>query len=112
MNAQVTGFRVALGFILIGAVVLSAMAGGISGALTGAVYGNSIAVHAVFGTLIGAVIGWVLGSYAHGIGYTLLSINDQLADISSTLKSGAPFATSIASTPASSVGSLGSGAKG
>jgi hypothetical protein len=90
MSAQVTGFRLALGFILIASVAGGAVSGGVSGAVTAFALGNPIATGAIFGAIMGGVIGWVAGSYAHGIGYTLLSINDHLESMATKLRADAP----------------------
>ena len=98
MSAKVTGFRFALWVILIGSVVLSAISGAVWGAFSAGLTGGSVVGHALGGALLSGAVGWVLGCYAHGIGYTLLSINDHLEVISDTLRGKAPFNLS-ATTP-------------
>jgi hypothetical protein len=92
MSIQVSAFRSVLGLVLGVGVVGGAVVGALNGAIIGlGVNPNSIIGAVVVGAVVGAVLGWIVGSYLHGIGFTLLSINDHLASMASN----SPSAESI-----------------
>src|SRR5690242_18853404 len=71
MGLQVSGFRFALNVILVGSVICGVILGGSSGAVMSFGSGWGIFI----GAIVGGLMGWLTGAYAHGIGFTLLSIN-------------------------------------
>ena len=76
---EVVGFRIVLKFLLFVSIAFWALVGGLVGASTVAFGVRDPGVAAVFFAIVGGAIGWLIGSFLHGIGYTLLSINDHLA---------------------------------